>query len=681
MQHSLPDKRWCRCLGWRHTHSKREKRYVCLLSSLYILACLRCIPLPICLYVYYTGQALTPSSSPPGFCHHAFLLLQLKFQVDLSVNKLTSVKTQMPYDYYSLPYCKPATVKLDSENVGEALAGDRNENSDYKLNMKENKECEVLCSVTLKKEDSVAFVHAIDDEYRVHWIVDNLPVGIKSMSSQNEAIFERGFPVGFHTGKKGKDVAFNRHYVNNHVRIIVEYNDDEPVEGEEITSKIIGFRAEPRSIKHGGATATPGGILTTCAGGGKDEASYQTVDTVGDTVVFTYDVVWEATQVPWSHRWDAYMAADASNDKIHWFSITNSIMVVLFLTVMIAMILIRALRKDIAQYNDPASLEEAKEETGWKLVHGDVFRPPTTAPMLLSVLVGTGVQLFWMSLFTLTFAVAGLLSPANRGSIVTGLVLLFVFMGSMAGYYSSTTYKMFRGLSWKENTFYTAFLFPGTVFLIMGTINAVLWVEGSSGALPFSTFFTLLFLWFCVSVPLVFLGSFYGYKREVDSFPVRTNQIPRQIPVAPWYTSAFITCMVAGVLPFAAVSVELYFIMSALWLHHIYYIFGFLFLVMCVLIATCAEISILLCYVQLCNEDYNWWWRSFFTSGSCSVYMMLYAVWYNMTELNLEGFVPVMIYFGYMGILSLSFFLLTGTVGFFSCYWFNIKIYNSIKVD
>ena len=40
--------------------------------------------------------------------------------------------------------------------------------------------------------------------------------------------------------------------------------------------------------------------------------------------------------------------------QVHWFSITNSIMVILFLTVMIAMILIRALRKDIAQYNDAA---------------------------------------------------------------------------------------------------------------------------------------------------------------------------------------------------------------------------------------------------------------------------------------------------------------------------------------
>ena len=30
-------------------------------------------------------------------------------------------------------------------------------------------------------------------------------------------------------------------------------------------------------------------------------------------------------------------------------------------------------------------MEEANEETGWKLVHGDVLRPPTTYPMLFAV--------------------------------------------------------------------------------------------------------------------------------------------------------------------------------------------------------------------------------------------------------------------------------------------------------
>lgn len=41
-----------------------------------------------------------------------------------------------------------------------------------------------------------------------------------------------------------------------------------------------------------------------------------------------------------------------------------------------------------------------QEDYGWKLVHADVFRPPTR-PMLLSVLVGSGSQLIAMAGLTL----------------------------------------------------------------------------------------------------------------------------------------------------------------------------------------------------------------------------------------------------------------------------------------
>ena len=44
--------------------------------------------------------------------------------------------------------------------------------------------------------------------------------------------------------------------------------------------------------------------------------------------------------------------------------------------------------------------EDAQEEFGWKLVHGDVFRPPRKG-MLLSVMAGTGTQIFFMTLITL----------------------------------------------------------------------------------------------------------------------------------------------------------------------------------------------------------------------------------------------------------------------------------------
>lgn len=81
----------------------------------------------------------------------------------------------------------------------------------------------------------------------------------------------------------------------------------------------------------------------------------------------------------------------------------NSIVIVLFLTGMVAMILIRALHKDISRYNAVEAQEDVQEDYGWKLVHGDVFRPPQR-PMLLSVLIGSGAQITAMTGLTLGMA-------------------------------------------------------------------------------------------------------------------------------------------------------------------------------------------------------------------------------------------------------------------------------------
>lgn len=54
--------------------------------------------------------------------------------------------------------------------------------------------------------------------------------------------------------------------------------------------------------------------------------------------------------------------------QIHWFSIVNSVMIVLFLSGMVAMIMMRTLNRDISKYNTADATEEAAEETGWKLV-------------------------------------------------------------------------------------------------------------------------------------------------------------------------------------------------------------------------------------------------------------------------------------------------------------------------
>ena len=62
---------------------------------------------------------------------------------------------------------------------------------------------------------------------------------------------------------------------------------------------------------------------------------------------------------------------------------------------MVTMILMRALHKDISRYNALDEEDGAQDEFGWKMVHADVFRPPKFR-MLLSVMLGTGAQLFCM---------------------------------------------------------------------------------------------------------------------------------------------------------------------------------------------------------------------------------------------------------------------------------------------
>lgn len=51
----------------------------------------------------------------------------------LKMNKLSSSKTQLPYEYYSLPYCRPEKVISSAENLGEVLRGDRIVNSRYQV--------------------------------------------------------------------------------------------------------------------------------------------------------------------------------------------------------------------------------------------------------------------------------------------------------------------------------------------------------------------------------------------------------------------------------------------------------------------------------------------------------------------------------------------------------------------
>jgi len=226
----------------------------------------------------------------------------------------------------------------------------------------------------------------------------------------------------------------------------------------------------------------------------------------------------------------------------------------------------------------------------------------------------------------------------------------------------------------------TALVYPGLLFSIFFCLNLVIWEEKSSGAVPFMTMFAILVLWFGISLPLVLLGAHFGFQQSVLEWPVKVNQIPRQVPTQPWFFNPVLNALLGGMLPFGAAFTELFFIMTSIWMHRFYYLFGFLFLMMFILTITCAEISISITYFHLTSENYHWWWRAFFVSGSAGVYVFCYSIFYYGTRLSIDNVASMILYFGYMGVFSLLFGILTGTIGFLCALAFVRGIYGSIKV-
>ncbi|CAK9304798.1 unnamed protein product [Gordionus sp. m RMFG-2023] len=616
--------------------------------------------------IYYLHIILINSYYVPQTAPNIF---QVGQDVPVTVSTINSIKTFLPYDYYSLSFCKPADgqIKYSKENLGELIIGGKIVNTPYKIQMKVDINCIKLCDPKkLSKTESSSMVEKISQAYFMTLFADNLPSLTKFIQEKSDdAFFEKGFKIGY-INTDGKPYLFN------HLNFTLRYYTDP----ETKNYMVVGFEVEPMSIDYQDMKVEKDG---TCKLPDHQYNGQLIQENKNTELAFTYSVKWEPSDLRWASRWDSYLSS--RDVKIHWFSIINSVVIIFLLSGILTMIIIRTLRKDIARYNREEDLEDTLEETGWKLVHGDVFRPPKF-PVLFCALVGSGLQIAAMSLIVLCFAVLGVLSPASRGALMTAAIFLYVFMGMFAGYYSSRLYKTIKGTLWKKTAFYTATLYPSTVFNICSFLNFFLWAKHSSASIPFSTMMAILCLWFGISVPLVYIGSYFGYRKQPYSQPVRTNQIPRQIPEQPWYMNSFVSSLAAGVLPFGSTFIELFFIFTAIWENQFYYLFGFLFLVFLILVVSCGQISIVMVYFQLCNEDYRWWWKSFSVyGGGSALYMAGYALFYFFTKLEITGFVPVLLYLGYTAIMVLTFWLLTGVVGFFASYLFVKSIYSAVKID
>jgi transmembrane 9 superfamily protein 2/4 len=323
--------------------------------------------------------------------------------VPLYVNHLTPSDSQndpklrsvFSFDYYHEPFhfCQPQDgPKEIRESLGSILFGDRIQTSPFELRMGKNESCKALCEATYEPKDAVFVNKRLYQGYDLNWLIDGLPAAQLLKDPNTDLPF---YSPGFALGQVGDESPeFNNHYV-----IVIDYH-----EASADNYRVVGVLVDPYSTRD--STIGQNGQVE-CGSGNTPMVLNENVV---NKVTFTYEVYWRLSPTPFATRWDNYL--HVYDPKIHWFSLVNSAVIVVFLVAMVSTILVRTLKKDIARYNrlEQFALDDfgeagdaedgVAEDSGWKLVHGDVFRSPKN-PLLLSVMVGNGAQLFAMTALTI----------------------------------------------------------------------------------------------------------------------------------------------------------------------------------------------------------------------------------------------------------------------------------------
>ncbi|KJE91774.1 transmembrane 9 superfamily member 1 [Capsaspora owczarzaki ATCC 30864] len=541
------------------------------------------------------------------------------------------------YDFYSLPFCQPKPIVYKKISLGEALTGWKQANTPFDIKFGVNVDNAVLCdTVMLSKRDVQDLREAIEELYFFEFSIDDLPVW-GSIGRLEEVTFP-------HT---------HRMFLWRHYHFYFEYNGDR--------------------IVYANVTMD-------------SENPVEIFDLMPDkSIEFTYSVAWIPTTLPADKRM-THFASDSffpTELEVHWLSIINSVSLVVLLTGVVAIIMLRVLRADFARYTRQMDDldEQVYEDSGWKVIHGDVFRFPEHRTLFCAVL-GVGTQFLVVCGLLLAMALFGMFNVHQHGSMNSAVIAIYALTSGISGYISGSFFKKIGGQNWVWNIMLTACLFSVPFFLVWSIINSIAWAYESTQALPVSKILIVMCLWLFVGFPLTVVGGIVG-KNSAASFdaPVRTKNIPREIPPASFFRSTPALMIAGGFLPFSAISIELYYIFDTLWGRQPYTLFGILAIVFVILLLVTACVSIALTYYSLAGEDYQWWWRSILNAGSTGLFVLVYSVFYYFHRSNMSGALQTAKFFGYTLMTCLIFFLMLGSVGFFVSLQFVRYIFRSLKAD
>lgn len=160
----------------------------------------------------------------------------------------------------------------------------------------------------------------------------------------------------------------------------------------------------------------------------------------------------------------------------------------------------------------------------------------------------------------------------------------------------------------------------------------------------------------------------------------RVSSVHRQVPAQPWYLNDWITVFVGGFVSFSTVAVELHYVITSVWRSQMLGMFFFLLLNLNLLMCVVGLVSVLTTYLKLQAQEWAWWWRSFWTGYSTSIWCFLYCLW-HMSQFAIKDFWSDLVFLLYAMLFSNLFGLMCAMISVLASWIFVTFLYSQSKSD
>ncbi|RDD45455.1 Transmembrane 9 superfamily member 2 [Trichoplax sp. H2] len=621
-----------------------------------------------------------------NYCTESNSATDCPSNIPVQVGSIRSDKSILNIDYFDLNLCLVQSSYLPVKSVGQGLLAHFYHRPSFNISFGLNQRNVQICNVTYNHNNSISkkkfdkLLYAIRNNYMLYWSIDDMPLRwCYPVIAGNKRFCTDGFPIGCHIDKRGKMTtgcylldlpSLNDVYVIfNHLDIEISYTTNYMSERSMLIAAVVRPRSQTNNIRKTNTVISP--ILS------RDSSKRNSIVSWS----YTYSISYKRIISNRITRRD-FFASYSPYSFRQCSSLFNILLIVTFLTLMIVRIFYYSFGRSDAMISSVRS-NQIMLKHGWRAIRGDVFRSPKYS-LLLSVLTGSGIQCLLATFYTLALAWIGFISFSNPSELLSSAILSYVSSASTASYISAVTYKTIDGKDYILSFIMTPTLIPGIFLAILYILNSIS-LSMLTLSTPPQTFILLLIMWLLVLCPLSCIGSYFGFKREALQLPVKPSKTPRQIPEYKFYKYPLLGVAIAGALIFSVVVVPISVFLDCLQTHNINESYGYSILYFILTILLCIQISVYLCHLYLCAENYHWWWRAFLAGGSVAIFILLYSCYFYLTRIsyssNAYSMTYFIVYFGYCTVLAIYFSLMTGSITFIAAFIYAKFVYQYANMD